>query len=137
VFLLDVQFMKTTSDWRRALLFHFSPHNTARLVASPHKEFESMSLMTNLNRGTGLVMAAAMLMMTCDSAMAQLGTDEGKLNAESFVRIHKQTGPQSGESRWMQIPWLTDLREARRKAAVEGKPLFLMVSGKGLSIGMC
>ena len=96
-----------------------------------------MSLMTNLNRGTGLVMAAAMLMITCSSALAQSGTDEGNLNAESFVRIHKQIGPQPGESRWMEIPWLTDLREARRKAAAEGKPLFLMVSGKGLSIGMC
>lgn len=96
-----------------------------------------MSLMTDPKRGTGLLLATAILMMACDSALAQSATGDGKLNADSFVRIHRQIRPQPGESRWMEIPWLTDLREARRKAASEGKPLFLMVSGKGLSIGMC
>lgn len=30
-----------------------------------------------------------------------------------------------GEARWDEIPWTTSLWEARKKAAVEGKPLFI------------
>jgi hypothetical protein len=33
--------------------------------------------------------------------------------------------PTPGESAWLEIPWETDLWEARRRAAAEGKPVFL------------
>ncbi len=93
-------------------------------------------MLSNLKRASGLLLATAMF-MNGDSAPAQSATNDTKLNAESFATIHRKIRPQNGESRWMEIPWLTDLHEARRKAAAEGKPLFLMVSGKGISIGMC
>lgn len=92
--------------------------------------------MTNPRHVSALLLAMVML-TTCTATQAQLATGDEIFNAESFARIHKQIRPQPGESRWMQVPWLTDLHEARRKAAAEGKPLFLMVSGKGISIGMC
>lgn len=61
----------------------------------------------------------------------------GGLSPETFRSLHAQIRPQTGESHWMKVPWLTDLHDARVKAAAEGKPLLLSVSGKGLSIGMC
>jgi hypothetical protein len=93
-------------------------------------------MMTDLKPAFGFLLATAMF-MNGNSAPAQSATNDTKLNAESFATIHRKIRPQNGESLWMKIPWLTDLHEARWKAAAEGKPLFLMVSGKGISIGMC
>lgn len=45
--------------------------------------------------------------------------------------------PQPGESRWLEIPWFLDLHEARQKAAVEGKPLFVYSGGGATGIGAC
>lgn len=95
-----------------------------------------MSFMINPGHVTALSLVTATL-LTCASTQAQVETSVVTLNAKSFAPIHTQIKPQPGESRWLEIPWLTDLHEARRKAAAEGKPLFLMVSGKGISIGMC
>jgi hypothetical protein len=95
--------------------------------------------MTNLKPVTATLLTAGLLMASASwrVALAEPVRNEVILNAETFASIHKQIKPQPGESRWMEIPWLTDLHEARQKAAAEGKPLFLMVSGKGISIGMC
>jgi len=35
--------------------------------------------------------------------------------------------PSEQEERWMQIPWQTDLVEARAEAQRQGKPLFLWI----------
>lgn len=35
--------------------------------------------------------------------------------------------PTAEEERWLQIPWRTNLSEARRDAAKEGKPILLWV----------
>ena len=95
--------------------------------------------LTKLKSDTAVLLAAGLLMASASwrAALAQPATNGVRLNAETFAPIHRQIRPQPGESRWMKIPWLTDLHEARQKAAAEGKPLFLIVSGKGLSIGMC
>ena len=98
-----------------------------------------MSPMTKLKPVSAILMTAGLLITSSSSlvALAQSVTGDVMLAAKTFAPIHKQIRPQPGESRWMELPWLTDLHEARQKAAAEGKPLFLMVSGKGLSIGMC
>jgi hypothetical protein len=62
---------------------------------------------------------------------------EVKLNAETFDQLHKQIRPQPGESRWLELPWLIDLHEARQKAAAEGKPLFVLSGGGATGIGAC
>lgn len=54
-----------------------------------------------------------------------------------FARAHQLLKPQTGESRWMEAPWLTSLWEARRKAAAEGKPILLVVAGKDSPLGPC
>lgn len=40
-------------------------------------------------------------------------------------KLHALIKPQADEEKWQQIPWLTDLWEARRRAAAEGKPILL------------
>jgi hypothetical protein len=62
---------------------------------------------------------------------------EPNVGAASFAALHRQIKPQAGESRWMEIPWLIDLHEARQKAAAEGKPIFVMSGGGATAIGPC
>lgn len=45
--------------------------------------------------------------------------------AEQFTRLHTLLRPHDGEDRWAEIPWLTSLWEARKRAAAEGKPILL------------
>jgi hypothetical protein len=82
---------------------------------------------------TGLLMGGAGL----PTAPAQPTRAEGKLNDETFAHVRKLIRPQPGESRWMEIPWLIDVHEARKKAAAEGKPLFVYSGGGATGIGAC
>jgi len=43
--------------------------------------------------------------------------------------------PQPGESRWREIPWLTDISEARRRAVAEDKPLVIFTAADGSPLG--
>jgi hypothetical protein len=52
---------------------------------------------------------------------------------EDYERILKAIHPRPGESPWLAIPWLTSLSESRRRAAAEGKPIFVWgMSGEPL-----
>jgi hypothetical protein len=42
-----------------------------------------------------------------------------------FETIRALIKPHAGEDQWTEIPWLTNLSEARKKAAAEGKPILL------------
>jgi hypothetical protein len=53
-------------------------------------------------------------------------------DAAALARLIK---PQSGESKWAAIPWLTNLKEARERAVREDKPLFLWRAGGGDTLG--
>jgi hypothetical protein len=44
---------------------------------------------------------------------------------EKFDKLHALIKPQAEEEKFMQIPWMTNLWEARKKAAAQGKPLLL------------
>lgn len=57
--------------------------------------------------------------------------------AARFATAHRLLKPQAGESRWMEVPWLTSVWEARRRAAAEGKPMLLVAAGKGSALGPC
>ena len=94
-------------------------------------------------RTVGLL--AASLLLSSAVGLARHAGTEGPvapkkaeaLTATTFVQYQKQIKPQPGESRWMEIPWFTDLHGARQKAAAEGKPLFIYASGGSVSIGSC
>ena len=47
------------------------------------------------------------------------------ITSGQFEKLHALIKPQSGERSWEKIPWMTDLWEARRRAAAEGKPILL------------
>ena len=44
---------------------------------------------------------------------------------QQFEKLHALIKPQKDEQKWEQIPWLSDLWEARMQAAEEGKPILL------------
>lgn len=69
---------------------------------------------------------------------AFLPADEPRpLSGEQFDRLHKLIKPQAGESRWMEIDWYPSVWEGRRKAALEGKPLFLWAGSGGAPAAGC
>ena len=39
--------------------------------------------------------------------------------------------PQKGESPWREVPWLTNVTEARRRASAENKPLVIFTAADG------
>ena len=50
---------------------------------------------------------------------------------EDFDRLLSAIKPQPGESPWREIPWLTNVTEARRKAIAEDKPLVIFTAADG------
>lgn len=56
---------------------------------------------------------------------AQSGEDHQGISAKTFDRVLTLVKASPGEARWDEIPWTTSLWEARKKAAAEGKPLFV------------
>lgn len=59
------------------------------------------------------------------------------LPIEQFEKLHRMLKPQPGESRWMEIDWYPNIWEARRKAAAEGKPLFILAGSGGAPPAGC
>jgi hypothetical protein len=47
------------------------------------------------------------------------------INPDQFAKLQGLIKPAAGEEKWLEIPWMTDLWEARKKAADEGKPILL------------
>ena len=48
-----------------------------------------------------------------------------RLDAASFRDLITYVRPKPEESKWLEIPWQTDLWDGRRLAMAEGKPIFL------------
>jgi hypothetical protein len=47
------------------------------------------------------------------------------IKPEQFDSLRAVIKPQAGEDKWAGIPWRTDLWEARKEAAAQGKPILL------------
>ena len=54
-----------------------------------------------------------------------------EISAADFERLLSAIKPQLGESPWREIPWLTNVTEARRKASAEDKPLVIFTAADG------
>ncbi len=59
------------------------------------------------------------------SAGALPGQAADPISVAQFRKLQAMIKPHADEARWAEIPWLTDLWEARKKAAAEGKPLLV------------
>jgi hypothetical protein len=58
-------------------------------------------------------------------AAAPLASAAEPIRPEQFDKLHALIKPQPGEDKWTQIPWQTDLWQARKLAAEQGKPILL------------
>lgn len=47
------------------------------------------------------------------------------LTDTTFQQLHAKIVAATKTEKWTEIPWLTDLAEARRLAAKDGKPIFM------------
>jgi len=47
------------------------------------------------------------------------------IRPEQFDKLRALIKPDASDDRWAQIPWLTDLWQARKLAAQQGKPILL------------
>ena len=86
-----------------------------------------------MRKHTPFLIAASILSLAAADALAQDG-----LTRERFEALHQLIKPGAGEARWAQVPWMpsTDIWAARKKAAAEGKPLFIWYMA-GEPLGTC
>ncbi len=54
-----------------------------------------------------------------------------EIDPADFDRLLAVIKPQPGESPWREIPWLTNVTEARRRASAEDKPLVIFTAADG------
>ena len=47
------------------------------------------------------------------------------IDADQFTKLHTLIKPSAAEDKWNEIPWLSNLWQARKQAAAEGKPILL------------
>ena len=47
------------------------------------------------------------------------------IRPDQFAKLQALIKPDQGEDQWAQIPWVTDLWQARKLAAAQGKPILL------------
>ena len=71
-----------------------------------------------------LLLGVCSRLAAADNAVPQISPDE----LEHLLATIK---PQKVESPWREIPWLTNVTEARRKAIAEDKPLVIFTAADG------
>jgi hypothetical protein len=58
-------------------------------------------------------------------AAADRSPSAQRLTPENLTRLQQLIKPAADEDKWAQVPWLTSLWQARKRAAAEGKPILL------------
>jgi hypothetical protein len=92
---------------------------------------------TNVSRWTLIAAAAATLGVCFGPRIQGQEQETRRLSAAEFDRLHQLIKLQPGESRWMEIDWHPTVWEGRKKAAAEGKPLFLWAGSGGAPAAGC
>jgi hypothetical protein len=75
---------------------------------------------------------AAAVMLFPAMALAQHPDSEATrdaLSTQSFPLLHRLIRPHPDDYKWEQVPWLTSLWHARRRASEENKPIFFFGTG--------
>jgi hypothetical protein len=75
--------------------------------------------------------ALAALAMGALCACARGADRVPEMAADDLPRLLAAIKPQPGESPWRDIPWLTNVTEARRRAIAEDKPLVIFTAADG------
>jgi hypothetical protein len=74
---------------------------------------------------------AVLLALGLASSFARGDDAVPEITAADLDRLLADIKPQPGESPWREIPWLTNVTEARRKATTENKPLVIFTAADG------
>lgn len=82
-------------------------------------------------------MKAFVVWVLCSLSAVASAQEAATPGAQSFGELHALVKPREGESRWMEIDWYPSVWEARKKAAAEGKPIFLMAGSGGAPAAGC
>ncbi len=64
-------------------------------------------------------------LLTCLLGAAAVASAAEPVGADQFDKLFAVIKPKTKTEKWAQIPWMTDLWEARKRAAAEGKPILL------------
>jgi hypothetical protein len=74
--------------------------------------------------------ALALAVLSAEGGAAQ-DAAAGRLSQEEFKRLHELVLPRPGQAKWLTggIAWMRSLADAQKKAAAEGKALFLLRAG--------
>jgi hypothetical protein len=83
-----------------------------------------------------VVFAAVALAGASSSAQDKTRVKPDTITPERFERLHRIIRPHADEWKWAQIPWVLTITEARKKAAQEGKPVFIWTMA-GEPLGQC
>jgi hypothetical protein len=75
------------------------------------------------------------LVLSACAAAAQAADRIPIIPEDDFGRLSALIKPQKGESPWREIRWLTNVSEARKKAAIEGKPIVIFTAADGSPLG--
>lgn len=67
------------------------------------------------------LLAVTLILIGCTHAVRA----DHPLTPKQFNDLHQLIQPRADEQKWLQIPWMSSLTEARRKAAAQGKPILL------------
>ena len=70
-------------------------------------------------------MAMFRLSFLLSFTLAAGATAAPRLDDSNFKSLHALLQPRADELKWQQIPWQTNLWDARREAARTGKPIYL------------
>jgi RNA polymerase sigma factor (sigma-70 family) len=57
------------------------------------------------------------------------------LSPATYGKVLEMIKPQPGESKWAEIPWLSNVADARQKAVAEDKPILVWSAGGGEPLG--
>lgn len=105
--------------------------NSASILGHPRMRVgERLFLLLAKTKGIRMNIRRIFLLLlpiTACLAVSPLSAGE-PLSPDNFEKIHALIKPKQGEWQWAKIPWLTSLAEAQKKAAVEGKPLYVWAS---------
>jgi hypothetical protein len=69
--------------------------------------------------------------LTIVSSVGRAAEPIAEIPDGEFHRLFAAIKPQFGESPWREIPWLTNVTEARRKALAEDKPIVILTAADG------
>lgn len=86
--------------------------------------------------GNGRLLLALGVAWLSSAGLAFAGEPAVK-SPQDVEKLHALIRPEAGESRWMEIDWHPTVWEARRKAAAEGKPIFIMAGSGGAPAAGC